>query len=251
MSSSNNYPKMYSIGTYGDGNKRFYIEGDNNHVGINRLPDPSYSLVIDNHTLDASYGNATVKSLMTTGDIDVSNANVSANEFHGKLVGDISGLEPNSGTAGNFMKINAAGNGYELVDGNTSVWGESGGNIHYTSSGNVGIGTTEPLDKLHIDGSNVRIGNVSQDANYNKLKEDYSSNIDIDVYVDDFASTKDISGIQLYNSSNFSIVVNFCTFGTIYTGKNVTIVEKGDDNAGSFLYMYYDCLLYTSPSPRD
>ena len=242
MSSSNNYPKMYSIGTYDDTNKRFYIEGDNNHVGINQTPDPSYSLVIANHTLDASYGNATVKSLMTTGDIDVVNANVVADEFHGKLVGDISGLEPTSGTAGNFMKVNAAGNGYELVAGDTSVWGESGGNIHYNSSGNVGIGTTEPLDKLHIDGNDVRIGNVSQDANYNKLKEDYSSNIEIDVYVDNFATTKTFAGFPngLTYNSNFSIVVNFCTFGILNIFKNITIVEKGDNTNGSFLYMYYD-----------
>ena len=64
--------KIYSIGNFSDTNKRFYIEGDNNHVGINIFPDLSYSLIINNRNLDASYNYASVKSLKTTGDVDIS-----------------------------------------------------------------------------------------------------------------------------------------------------------------------------------
>jgi hypothetical protein len=72
MSSSNDYAKMYSIGTYNDTSKRFYIEGNHNHVGINRVPDLSYSLVIDNHDVEISGTTySDIKSLKTTGDVDI------------------------------------------------------------------------------------------------------------------------------------------------------------------------------------
>jgi len=39
-----------------------------------------------------------------------------------------------------------------ITDGDFSVWAKSGNNIHYTS-GNVGIGTTNPQARLHVGGS--------------------------------------------------------------------------------------------------
>lgn len=54
--------KVYSIGNYGDTNKRFYIEGEYNHVGINEFPDNSYSLVI------ASSNNSSGNSMLSRGD---------------------------------------------------------------------------------------------------------------------------------------------------------------------------------------
>jgi hypothetical protein len=50
MSSNDDYPKVYSIGSYTDANKRFYIEGEENHVGINVFPDGSYPLYVSEHT---------------------------------------------------------------------------------------------------------------------------------------------------------------------------------------------------------
>ena len=43
-------PKLYSIGSYGDTSKRFTIEGDNNHVGINVTPDSDYPLYVESHS---------------------------------------------------------------------------------------------------------------------------------------------------------------------------------------------------------
>lgn len=65
MSSSNDYPKTYSIGSYDDLDKRFYIEGRFNHVGINHYPDFSYSLIVDNHV------STPPKSIFTYGDVDI------------------------------------------------------------------------------------------------------------------------------------------------------------------------------------
>lgn len=69
MSSSNDYPKLYSIGTYDDLDKRFNIEGQFNHVGINHYPDLSYSLIVDNHVSTPS------KSIFTCGGVDIGEAN--------------------------------------------------------------------------------------------------------------------------------------------------------------------------------
>ena len=61
--SSNDYPKVYSIGTYSDTNRRFYIEGDQNHVGVNVFPDSNYSLYVGQHSSGGS--------IKTDGEVEV------------------------------------------------------------------------------------------------------------------------------------------------------------------------------------
>jgi hypothetical protein len=79
--------KVYSIGNYGDTSKRFYIEGEYNHVGINEFPDNDYSLVI------ASSNNSSGNSMLSRGDaIFESNVGIGTNnpgyklEVHGQTV---------------------------------------------------------------------------------------------------------------------------------------------------------------------
>ena len=96
-------PKLYSIGSYSDTSKRFTIEGDNNHVGINVTPDSDYPLYVESNS-----GN----SIKCDGSIETS----------GKFIGDGSQLTnlPISDTATNLSggSINATTGTFS--NGNTS-----------------------------------------------------------------------------------------------------------------------------------
>ena len=61
-----------------------------------------------------------------------------------------------SGVAGQVLSTTSTG--IDWVDANTvpgtGLWLASGNNIYNSNSGNVGIGTTNPTQKLHLDGNN-------------------------------------------------------------------------------------------------
>ena len=72
-------------------------------------------------------------------------------------------------TAGNHATTKA------YVDGLASGgnWTTSGSNIYNSNSGNVGIGTTNPLAKLHVVGGMIMGRTTVADADYIALASDY------------------------------------------------------------------------------
>ena len=165
--------KIYSIGKFNDVNRRFYIEGDYNHVGINRVPDLSYSLIIDSHDLDASYNNANVKSLKTIGDVDISgdltvygelNVNGGLNlpndlDISGALITQgVHDINTNSDLEMNFVNSSYIElKGDAEIDGNLGI-GVSP-NASYALSANGSIHTTS---NFRQEGESFKIWNTAR-----------------------------------------------------------------------------------------
>ena len=88
-------------------------------------------------------------------------------------------LPSTDGTIGQFLKTDGSGNVSWSADNNTNNWTENSGNI-YRNSGNVGIGTTTPSQKLEVNGA-VKIGAYilpSTDGTIGQLlKTDGSGNV--------------------------------------------------------------------------
>ncbi len=61
-------------------------------------------------------------------------------------------LPSTDGTNGQILKTDGSGALSWSDDNNVSLWTENSGNV-YRSSGNVGIGTTSPAQKLEVDGN--------------------------------------------------------------------------------------------------
>ena len=80
MSSNDDYPKVYSIGNYSDTSRRFYIEGDQNHVGVNVFPDSNYSLYVGQHSSGGS--------IKTDGDVEVGGGVTASKAFVGDWAGN-------------------------------------------------------------------------------------------------------------------------------------------------------------------
>jgi len=72
-----------------------------------------------------------------------------------------------SGVAGQVLSTTSTG--IDWVNANTvpgaGLWIESGNNIYNSNSGNVGIGTTSPNDKLDIEGANSQLRLTDSDDN--------------------------------------------------------------------------------------
>jgi hypothetical protein len=88
-------------------------------------------------------------------------------------------LPSTDGTSGQFLKTDGSGSVSWSADNTISNWTENSGNI-YRNSGNVGVGTTSPSQKLEVNGA-VKIGAYTlpsiDGTNGQLLKTDGSGNI--------------------------------------------------------------------------
>ena len=117
---------------------------------------------------------------------------------------------------------NGWGHTGKFVIGNEN--GGAGGNVRMTiqRDGNVGIGTTSPGAKLHVDGTAIFDTQTGAQPFY--ITRDGAANQALKIYTDDVASY--LTTIQDETTGNY--------------GSMVFTLDNGAP-----------CLLYTSPSPRD
>ena len=117
--------------------------------------------------------------------------------------------------------------------GGSSLWTENGDNI-YRSSGKVGIGITNPEDKLHIEGGNLRLGDdcriILGSPNANSSSTQISF-LNTNTYISNFATgsiyfnTKTELGATVPASARLKIepAGNIEVYENLIIDKNITI----------------------------
>jgi hypothetical protein len=193
----------------------------------------TYNLNLETHgtkrlTILASNGNVGIGTIAPSAKLDVAGQvkiTGGAPGFGKVLTSDATGLAS--------WQTPAAGGG-------VSLWTESGGNI-YRSDGNVGIGSTNPLFKLDVNGSAV-IGNNSSSSFLNVGDNYYSSlanSLNPGVYV--FKNGTNAYGLKLqYTGSEYGTMMfgpnssnKFLSFGKVGT-------DMEDDNMIEYMRVDLD-----------
>ncbi|MFQ3610856.1 MAG: hypothetical protein SNJ72_05090 [Fimbriimonadales bacterium] len=68
---------------------------------------------------------------------------------------------PTGAVAGHVLTSDGSGNGtWQALPAGASAWAVSGTNIHNTNTGNVGVGTSAPTERLHVVGNQRLDGNL-------------------------------------------------------------------------------------------
>ncbi|MBT7142625.1 MAG: DUF4082 domain-containing protein, partial [Bacteroidetes bacterium] len=162
------------IGTSSPSNAQLQIEGSDTYDGmirINNTGTNGASFFMGSTNDSWSAGNN--KFIMGHGSPSSSNVDLAIDEFGNVGIGtsdpseklEVNGavkigaytLPSTDGTNGQFLKTDGSGNVSWSADNNS--WTENSGDI-YRTSGNVGIGTNTPSNKLSVDGDADFTGNV-------------------------------------------------------------------------------------------
>ncbi|RYU94465.1 polymer-forming cytoskeletal protein [Emticicia agri] len=112
---------------------------------------------------------------------------------------------------------------YHYYDGSNSRWNlnvGSGDRITVTSTGNVGIGITNPIYKLHVNGSSYLNG-------YTEVNGDLYVNGIFDVDTDGYINRDAIVGRNLSVAGTSSLIGNVTTTNNITVGNNATVNGNG------------------------
>jgi hypothetical protein len=169
-------------------------------------------------------------------------------------------IQPGQGTVGTAQIVDGAVTSAKLAAGAGSQWVTSGANISYTT-GNVGIGTSSPIQKLDVSGSgDTRIRIASTDSNPVQLQlvtshsSPNNNNWSVTsgsggtrnlVFTDNLAAERmriDSSGNLLFNSGYGSVAtaygcrawVNFNGTGTVAIRASGNVSSITDNGVGNY-----------------
>jgi hypothetical protein len=121
----------------------------------------------------------------TSGAVTLTNNDKGSDQFIFKNVANVAGATQFS-AASNNDAVRFAGTGGTTVSFDTgtkkitvdssgitsSQWTTSGSNVNYAPAGNVGIGTGNPIEKLHVTGNGKITGNLTVDGHINAKYQD-------------------------------------------------------------------------------
>ncbi|WPU66038.1 tail fiber domain-containing protein [Peredibacter starrii] len=133
------------------------IAATNVQAAINELDSEKQPLIIAGTTAQYYRGDKTWSSLQS---------DVQALVMNGFAVGTNTALSSSDTLSGALGKLQAQISANLTAFNNTAQWSENGTSAYY-NTGNVGIGTSAPAQKLHINSGNIRVDNGSNATIFN------------------------------------------------------------------------------------
>jgi hypothetical protein len=146
--------------------------------------------------------------------------------------------------------VNAAPYALYALDGPGSAgyWAGSGNDIHSTNAGNVGVGTTSPLDKLHVAGpaANLRLQDDDDPDSYAVIKDTGVVQVCFEKHTSNGSTLMDLTPMPLDGVSGAAIRLFRTTNTTgdkhvyFYRGNNTTSTSAaiGVDGADSYFQIH-------------
>jgi hypothetical protein len=156
-------------------NSKFYVNGYSGNVGIG-TQSPAYTLDISGTTKVTNTSSTSMGTFIVSGPNSSSPATATSGQlasFYGAGgSGAISNIDLSTylpGTTTNnlpavrfsMLDLGAANSTFNILTRNSGSTGTMGSRIFIDGSGNIGIGTTSPQTKLHVEDGSVFIGDAS------------------------------------------------------------------------------------------
>jgi hypothetical protein len=101
--------------------------------------------------------------------------------------------------------------------------------MRITSGGNVGIGTTNPSQKLEVVGGEIKAGRVDSSIEGGQISFGRATDNNTSWYIDNYGNSSSTQ-LRFVNVSDSTVVMTM-------SGSNVTIGDTSTDNTGRFQYL--------------